>query len=52
MLKGASAAGRAAIHAVRVAIIPAPANVADSREILRVLQSFGEVTTYRWLKVC
>jgi hypothetical protein len=53
MLAGvASAAGRAAIHAVRVQIIPAPRSLADSREILRILQSYGEVTTYRWLKVC
>lgn len=47
----ASAAGRAAVHAVRVQIIPAPRSLVDSREILRILQSYGEVTTYRWLKV-
>jgi hypothetical protein len=53
MLAGVGlAASRAAIHAVRVQIIPAPRSLVDSREILRILQSYGEVTTYRWLKVC
>ena len=32
-------------------IYPAPANIAESREILRVLQSYGEVTTYKLFKV-
>jgi hypothetical protein len=52
MLAGiASTAGRAAIYAVRVQIIPAPRSLADSREILRILQGYGQVSTYRWLKV-
>ncbi|KIW08860.1 uncharacterized protein PV09_00784 [Verruconis gallopava] len=46
----AAATGRAAIHAVRVQIIPAPRSLVDSREILRILQGYGEITTYRWLK--
>lgn len=52
MLPGVSAVGRAAtIRAVGVRIVPAPKSVVESREILRVLQSFGTITTYRWLKV-
>ncbi|KAF2435373.1 hypothetical protein EJ08DRAFT_335293 [Tothia fuscella] len=39
-----------ASNAVRLRIAPAPANIAESREILRVVQRFGEVVTYKHLK--
>ena len=50
-----NAIGRAARSAGSKAfafnIFPAPANIAESREILRVLQSYGEVATYKLFKV-
>ncbi|KAL8731956.1 MAG: hypothetical protein Q9166_003088 [cf. Caloplaca sp. 2 TL-2023] len=36
--------------AVHVKIFPRPANLAESREVLRVLQQYGEVVMYRHLK--
>ncbi|KAK3081083.1 hypothetical protein LTS18_010388 [Coniosporium uncinatum] len=39
-----------AANAVHVKIFPRPANIAESRELLRVLQTFGEVVHFRWLK--
>jgi len=42
---------RLAANAVHLTIAPAPTGLAESREILRVLQGFGEVTTYKSLKV-
>lgn len=41
----------AASNAVRLQIAPAPASIAESREILRVIQRFGEVVTFKHLKV-
>jgi hypothetical protein len=41
----------AAPNAVRLMITPQPANIAESREILRIVQRFGEVVTYKNLKV-
>lgn len=37
--------------ALAVNIFPSPANLAESREVLRILQSYGEVTTYKLFKV-
>jgi hypothetical protein len=45
------AARSAAPNAVRLLITPQPANLAESREILRIVQRFGEVVTYKNLKV-
>lgn len=38
-------------QAVHVKIHPRPRNLAESREILRVLQQYGEVVVYKHLKV-
>jgi len=40
-----------AANAVHIKIFPRPSNIAESRELLRVLQTFGEVVHFRWLKV-
>src|SRR5205809_2074751 len=49
----ASAAARKALDAVsvHVKITPAPRNMQESREVLRVLQRFGEVVMFKSLKV-
>ena len=38
-------------RAVHVKIYPRPRNLAESREVLRVLQQYGEIVSYRHLKV-
>ena len=38
-------------EAVHVKIHPRPRNLAESREILRILQRYGEVAMYKHLKV-
>lgn len=38
-------------RAVYVKIYPQPRNLAESREVLRVLQRYGEVVMYKHLKV-
>ena len=47
---------RAAAHlpsrSVHLRIVPRPANLSESREIFRVLQRFGEINTYKHLRVC
>lgn len=48
----AMAAGRqTVVNAVHIIMYPSPANLLESREVLRVCQSFGEVTTFKHLKV-
>ena len=42
---------RTAGRAVHVKIQPRPRNLSESREILRVLQQYGEVAMYKHLKV-
>ncbi|KAF2401815.1 hypothetical protein EJ06DRAFT_555455 [Trichodelitschia bisporula] len=37
-------------NALRVAITPAPANLAEQREILRILRSHGEIVVFKSLK--
>lgn len=37
--------------AVHIRIHPRPQNLAESRQVLRVLEQFGEVVMYRHLKV-
>ena len=39
-------------RAVHIKIYPRPRNLAESREVLRVLQQYGEIVSYRLLKVC
>ncbi|KAE9976903.1 hypothetical protein EG328_002363 [Venturia inaequalis] len=39
-----------AANAVRLILMPSPANLLESREVLRICQSFGEVTTFKHLK--
>ena len=39
-------------RAVRVKIYPRPRDLAESREVLRVLEQYGEVVMYKHLKVC
>ncbi|TID26949.1 hypothetical protein E6O75_ATG01442 [Venturia nashicola] len=39
-----------AVNAVRLILTPSPANLLESREVLRICQSFGEVTTFKHLK--
>ncbi|KAJ4349072.1 hypothetical protein N0V95_004897 [Ascochyta clinopodiicola] len=45
---------RAAAHlpsrSVHLRIVPRPANLSESREILRVLQRFGDISTYKHLR--
>lgn len=38
-------------EAVHVKISPRPRNLAESREVLRILQRYGEVAVYKHLKV-
>lgn len=38
-------------RSVHVKIHPQPRNLAESREVLRVLQQYGEVVVYKNLKV-
>lgn len=38
-------------RAVHIKIHPRPRNITESREILRVLQSYGEVMMFKNLKV-
>ena len=38
-------------QAVHVKMYPRPSNLAESREVLRVLQQYGEVAMYKHLKV-
>lgn len=38
-------------RSVHVRIVPRPANLSESREIFRVLQRFGEINTYKHLRV-
>ena len=42
---------RTAGRAVHVKIYPRPRNLSESREILRVLQQYGDVAMYKHLKV-
>ena len=42
---------RTADRAVHVKIHPRPRNLAESREVLRILQQYGEVVMYKHLKV-
>lgn len=37
-------------RSVHLRIVPRPANLSESREIFRVLQQFGEVSTYKYLR--
>ncbi|KAF2182503.1 hypothetical protein K469DRAFT_585902 [Zopfia rhizophila CBS 207.26] len=39
-----------ASKSVHIRIQPRPANLAESREIFRVLQRFGEISTYKYLR--
>ncbi|QDS70642.1 hypothetical protein FKW77_000867 [Venturia effusa] len=43
-------ANQGAANAVRLVLMPSPANLLESREVLRICQSFGEVTTFKHLK--
>ena len=38
-------------RSVRVKIHPQPRNLTESRDVLRVLQQYGEVVVYKHLKV-
>lgn len=38
-------------QSVHIKIHPRPSNLTESREVLRVLQRYGEVTMYKHLKV-
>ena len=37
--------------AVHVKVLPRPRNLGESREILRVLEKYGEIVMYKHLKV-
>ena len=41
-----------ASKSVHVRIQPKPANLSETREILRVLQRFGDVVVFKHLRVC
>lgn len=47
-----SSAGAINARAVHVRIGPRPRNIHESREVLRVLKTFGEVASFRNLRVC
>lgn len=40
-----------ALRSIHLRIVPRPANLSESREIFRVLQGFGEISTYQSLRV-
>ena len=46
-----AAAATISQRAVHMTIVPRPANLAESREVLRVLQRFGPMDMYKHLKV-
>ena len=39
-------------RSVHVRIVPRPANLSESREIYRVLQKFGDMDVFKYLRVC
>jgi hypothetical protein len=39
-------------RSVHLRIVPRPANLSESREIFRLLQRFGDINTYKHLRVC
>ncbi|CAN9380383.1 unnamed protein product [Alternaria alternata] len=39
-----------ALRSIHLRIVPRPANLSESREIFRVLQGFGEISTYQSLR--
>jgi len=39
-------------RSIHLRIVPRPANLSESREILRVLQRFGEISIFKYLRVC
>ncbi|KAF2713684.1 hypothetical protein K504DRAFT_342827, partial [Pleomassaria siparia CBS 279.74] len=39
-----------ASRSLHLRIQPRPANISESREIFRLLQRFGEINTYKWLR--
>lgn len=45
------AAATLSSRSVHLRIAPRPANLSESREILRVLQRFGDINTYKHLRV-
>lgn len=51
MATAARIGSESAATAVRLVLMPSPANLLESREVLRICQSFGEVTTFKHLKV-
>jgi hypothetical protein len=38
-------------RSIHLRIVPRPANLSESREIFRVLQRFGEISTFKYLRV-
>jgi len=41
-----------AARSIHVRIMPRPANLSESREILRVLRRFGDISIFKYMKVC
>ena len=39
-------------RSIHLRSVPRPANLSESREILRVLQRFGEISIFKYLRVC
>lgn len=51
-IKAVPASARLGVSsAVHIKIHPRPRNLAESREVLRVLQQYGEIVVYKHLKV-
>lgn len=48
----ASTIGSITERAVHIKIQPKPRNIHESREVLKVLKSFGDVISFRNLRVC
>ncbi len=49
--RAANAGMQLANRALHLKIYPRPVNIAESREVLRILENFGEVAMYKNLKV-
>lgn len=45
------AAAQLPLRSVHLRINPRPSSLSESREIFRVLQRFGDISTYKYLRV-
>lgn len=52
VIRDSPAYAKTAGRAVHIKIHPQPHDISESREVLRMLQRYGEVIMYKHLKVC